>query len=122
MRVLFVSHMATRRGAPLLLLWLWSWLMQHERGIDPAVVLLTEGPLRPDFEALAPAAASSQPLFLDLGAFAVALHRLSADPDTHRRKGERSQVKVFQHSRIDGLAPQLLACMERAVSAGPRRG
>ncbi len=122
MRVLFVSHMATRSGAPLLLLWLWRWLMQHERGIDPAVVLLSEGSLRPDFEAPAPAAASSHPLFLGLEAFAVALHRLSADPDTRRRKGERSQAKVFQHSRIDGPAPQLLAFMERAVAAGPRRG
>ena len=34
MKVLFVSHMATRSGAPLLLLWLLRWLMQHERGIE----------------------------------------------------------------------------------------
>jgi len=63
MRVLFVSHMATRSGAPLLLLWLLRWLMEHERGIEPAVVLLSDGPLRPDFEALAPTVAWSQPLF-----------------------------------------------------------
>ncbi len=72
MRVLFVSHMATRSGAPLLLLWLLRWLMQHDAGIDPAVVLLSDGPLRPDFEALAPTTAWSQPLFQPL------LQRLAA--------------------------------------------
>ncbi|KEF42977.1 MAG: hypothetical protein ER33_03665 [Cyanobium sp. CACIAM 14] len=66
MRVLFVSHMATRSGAPLLLLWLLRWLMEHDSGIDPAVVLLSDGPLRADFEALAPTVAWSRPLFQPL--------------------------------------------------------
>ena len=66
MRVLFVSHMATRSGAPLLLLWLLRWLMDHECGIDPAVVLLSDGPLRADFEALAPTVTWSKPLFRPL--------------------------------------------------------
>jgi glycosyltransferase involved in cell wall biosynthesis len=66
MRVLFVSHMATRSGAPLLLLWLLRWLMDHRRGIEPAVVLLSDGPLRSDFEALAPTEAWSRPLFQPL--------------------------------------------------------
>ncbi len=66
MRVLFVSHMATRSGAPLLLLWLLRWLMEQKRGIEPAVVLLSDGPLRPEFEALAPTEAWSQPLFQPL--------------------------------------------------------
>ncbi|MCT0208523.1 glycosyltransferase [Synechococcus sp. CS-1332] len=66
MRVLFVSHMATRSGAPLLLLWLLRWLKEHACGIDPAVVLLSDGPLRPEFEALAPTVAWSQPLFQPL--------------------------------------------------------
>jgi glycosyltransferase involved in cell wall biosynthesis len=66
MRVLFVSHMATRSGAPLLLLWLLRWLMQHERGIEASVVLMSDGPLRPEFEALAPTVAWSQPLFQPL--------------------------------------------------------
>ncbi len=66
MRVLFVSHMATRSGAPLLLLWLLRWLMAQKRGIEPAVVLLSDGPLRPEFEALAPTEAWSRPLFLPL--------------------------------------------------------
>ncbi|MCP9918568.1 glycosyltransferase family 4 protein [Cyanobium sp. Cruz CV13-4-11] len=72
MRVLFVSHMATRSGAPLLLLWLLRWLMQHERGIEASVVLMSDGPLRPDFEALAPTVAWSRPLFQPL------LERLAA--------------------------------------------
>ena len=59
--------MATRSGAPLLLLWLLRWLMEHGRGIDPAVVLLSDGPLRGDFEALAPTVAWSRPLFRPLG-------------------------------------------------------
>jgi glycosyltransferase involved in cell wall biosynthesis len=66
MKVLFVSHMATRSGAPLLLLWLLRWLMEHGRGIDPAVVLLGDGPLRADFEALAPTDTWSRPLYRPL--------------------------------------------------------
>jgi glycosyltransferase involved in cell wall biosynthesis len=66
MRVLFVSHMATRSGAPLVLLWLLRWLVDHDCGIEPAVVLLSDGPLRADFEALAPTMTWSQPLFRPL--------------------------------------------------------
>ncbi len=66
MKVLFVSHMATRSGAPLLLLWLLRWLMEHGQDVDPAVVLLSDGPLRPEFEALAPTVTWSQPLFQPL--------------------------------------------------------
>lgn len=66
MRVLFVSHMASRSGAPLLLLWLLRWLREHAAGIDPAVVLLSDGPLRADFEAQAPTVAWSRPLFQPL--------------------------------------------------------
>jgi glycosyltransferase involved in cell wall biosynthesis len=67
MRVLFVCHMATRSGAPLLLLWLLRWLMEHDSGIEPSVVLMGDGPLRTEFEALAPTVAWSQPLFRPLG-------------------------------------------------------
>ncbi|WP_216901280.1 glycosyltransferase [Synechococcus sp. CCY 9618] len=67
MRVLFVSHMATRSGAPLLLLWLLRWLMEHDAGIQPSVALMGDGPLREEFEALAPTTAWSRPLFQPLG-------------------------------------------------------
>jgi glycosyltransferase involved in cell wall biosynthesis len=63
MRVLFVSHMATRSGAPLLLLWLLRWLMAQKCGIEPVVVLMGDGPLRPEFEALAPTVTWTRPLF-----------------------------------------------------------
>jgi len=46
--------------------------MQHERGIEASVVLMSDGPLRPDFEALAPTVAWSRPLFQPL------LERLAA--------------------------------------------
>jgi glycosyltransferase involved in cell wall biosynthesis len=60
--------------------------------------------------------------YLDLEAFATALHRLSIDPETRQRLGERSRAKVWRESGIDDVAPRLLACMERAVAAGPRHG
>ena len=60
--------------------------------------------------------------YLDLGAFAAALHRLSTDPQTRRDWSQRSRARVFRESSIDQVAPRLLACMERAVAAGPRHG
>ena len=60
--------------------------------------------------------------YLDLAAFAAALHRLSKDPDGRRRLGERSRARVWRESGIDDVAPRLLASMERAVAAGPHHG
>ena len=60
--------------------------------------------------------------YLDLAAFAAALHRLSKDPDGRRRLGERSRARVWRESGIDDVAPRLLACMELAVAAGARHG
>src|SRR4051812_25390433 len=52
-RTLFISHDASRTGAPKVLLHLVSWLRTN---LDfPCVVLLGRGgPLQPDFEAVAP--------------------------------------------------------------------
>ena len=66
MKVLFVSHMASRSGAPLLLLWLLRWLRQHAPAIKPCVALLNDGELRADFEALAPTLTWQQHLFRPL--------------------------------------------------------
>jgi glycosyltransferase involved in cell wall biosynthesis len=52
-RVLFISHDASRTGAPMLLLHLLGWLKAHTSlGFD--VVLGEDGELRSQFEALAP--------------------------------------------------------------------
>jgi glycosyltransferase involved in cell wall biosynthesis len=52
-RVLFISHDATRTGAPILLLHLLGWLKSHSR-LRFEVVLGEDGELRSQFEALAP--------------------------------------------------------------------
>ncbi|MBL8778068.1 MAG: glycosyltransferase family 4 protein [Acidimicrobiales bacterium] len=49
-RVVFVSHNASRSGAPLLLLQVERWLREH-RDLDVTTVLLAGGPLVEDFEA-----------------------------------------------------------------------
>ncbi len=98
MKVLFVSHMASRSGAPLLLLWLLRWLKEHKPGIDPAVVLLGDGPLRPDFEALAPTVAWSQPLFRPL------LERLG---DRLRGGGPASPAALLE-AAVERHKPDLL--------------
>lgn len=49
-RVVFVSHNASRSGAPLLLLQLEQWLRAH-RDVDVTTVLLDGGPLEDDFAA-----------------------------------------------------------------------
>ena len=98
MRVLFVSHMATRSGAPLLLLWLLRWLMEHECGINPAVVLLSDGPLRPEFEALAPTTSWSQPLFQPL------LERLAA----RLRGGQPSSPAGLLEAAVKRHKPDLI--------------
>ncbi|PSB38002.1 glycosyltransferase [Aphanothece minutissima] len=122
MRVLFVSHMATRSGAPLLLLWLLRWLMAHGRGIEPAVVLLSDGPLRPDFEALAPTEAWSRPLFQPLRErVAARLGRGRAgspaellEAAVHRHRPELIYLNTLvlgQHLKGLGADPARPACL-----------
>jgi glycosyltransferase involved in cell wall biosynthesis len=122
MRVLFVSHMATRSGAPLLLLWLLRWLMAQKRGIEPAVVLLSDGPLRPDFEALAPTEAWSRPLFQPLrervaarlgrGRAASPAELLEAAVQRHRPELIYLNTLVLgQHLRELGTDPARPACL-----------
>ncbi len=122
MRVLFVSHMATRSGAPLLLLWLLRWLMAQKRGIEPAVVLLSDGPLRPDFEALAPTEAWSRPLFQPLrervaarlgrGRAASPAELLEAAVQRHRPELIYLNTLVLgQHRRGLGMDPARPACL-----------
>ena len=63
MRILFVSHQASRTGAPLLLLWLVQWLRRHTQH-ELGVVLMAEGPLEADFKALCPTRTlRAEPLF-----------------------------------------------------------
>lgn len=50
-RVLFVSHQATRTGAPIVLLHLIRWLRAHT-DVEPEILLLRGGPLEHEFRAL----------------------------------------------------------------------
>ena len=52
-RVLFVSHQATRTGAPAVLLSFLAWLAEHGE-VDAEVLLWRDGPTEPAFRALAP--------------------------------------------------------------------
>ncbi|MCB1018011.1 MAG: glycosyltransferase family 4 protein [Acidimicrobiales bacterium] len=52
-RVLFVSHQATRTGAPAVLLSFLRWLAEHG-DVDAEVLLWRDGPTEPDFRAVAP--------------------------------------------------------------------
>ena len=51
-KVLFISHEASRSGAPIVLLHLLKWIKQNT-ALQFGVLLLADGPLRGDFEALA---------------------------------------------------------------------
>ncbi|HYP04526.1 MAG TPA: hypothetical protein VER57_08250, partial [Cyanobium sp.] len=66
MKILFVSHLASRTGAPLLLLWLVQWLKAnttHQLG----VALMAEGPLEEDFTRICKTwTLRSEPLFKPL--------------------------------------------------------
>lgn len=52
--VLFVSHEASRTGAPIVLLHLQRWLRRTHPDVQFQTALLADGPLRADFEALGP--------------------------------------------------------------------
>jgi len=54
-KVLFISHNAERMGAQIALLHFLRWFAEHG-GIPFEILLKRDGPLRPDFEALAPVA------------------------------------------------------------------
>lgn len=51
-KLLFISHDATRSGAPFVLLYLLQWLKQHTN-YQLNVLLLNDGPLREEFEKVA---------------------------------------------------------------------
>jgi len=48
-KVLFISHEASRSGAPIVLLHLLNWLKKNT-ALQFEILLLTDGPLKPDFE------------------------------------------------------------------------
>jgi glycosyltransferase involved in cell wall biosynthesis len=50
-KVLFISHEASRSGAPIVLLYLLRWLKKNTP-LQFEILLLTDGPLKPDFEQL----------------------------------------------------------------------
>jgi glycosyltransferase involved in cell wall biosynthesis len=52
-RVLFISHEASRTGAPIVLLHFLRWLRAHAT-LDFEILLAEDGPLRGEFERLAP--------------------------------------------------------------------
>ena len=51
-RILFISHEATRSGAPFVLLYLLQWLQQHKK-FRFDVLLIRNGPLRDEFSKVA---------------------------------------------------------------------
>jgi len=98
MRILFVSHLASRTGAPLLLLWLVQWL-RHQTHHDLGVVLMGEGPLEEDFKALCPTwTLPAEPLFKPLS------QRLG---DTLRRRRRKNPSRFLQEA-IAEFKPNLV--------------
>lgn len=85
-RVLFVSHNASRSGAPLLLLALQRWLLEH-RSFSVATVLLDGGPLEEDFRSVGPvlavedlATTEADVVYLNTVGSAPALEHLRSGP------------------------------------------
>ena len=98
MRILFVSHQASRTGAPLLLLWLVQWLCSHTTH-QLGVVLLADGPLKEDFSRLCPTwSLPAEPLFKPLS------QRLG---DTLRRR-RRKDPGTFLEETIAAFKPDLV--------------
>lgn len=54
MKILFISHAASRTGAPLILKKLLEWLKINSSDIEFDILLKADGPLREDFEKIAP--------------------------------------------------------------------
>ncbi|HVF58846.1 MAG TPA: glycosyltransferase [Thermoanaerobaculia bacterium] len=61
-QVLFLSHGATRTGAPLMLLRLATWLKSHGC-VEPRFVLRDEGPLEAEFRAVGDTVVTTESLF-----------------------------------------------------------
>jgi glycosyltransferase involved in cell wall biosynthesis len=92
MRILFVSHMASRTGAPLLLLWLVQWLKAHTDH-QLGVVLMGEGPLEEDFSRVCQTWTwHPEPLFKPLlqRVSESLIRRLDKDPEAFLEKSVQS--------------------------------
>lgn len=101
-RVLFVSHEASRTGAPILLLHFVRWLRDHT-DLDFEILLLAGGPLTADFAAVAPthvveALGTTQASYIEAGIAKAGFPRLS-----DRLKVARAQRSVDHLGGFDVL-------------------
>jgi len=120
MRILFVSNLASRTGAPLVLLWLVKWLRHHTQH-ELGVVLMGEGPLEEDFKVLCPTwTLPAEPLFKPLS------QRLG---DTLRRRRRKDPGRFLQEA-IAEFKPDVvylntlvlggyLSAFQRGANQGP---
>lgn len=115
-RVLFVSHEASRTGAPILLLHFLRWLRDNT-DLDFEVLLLAGGPLAADFAAVAPthvveALGTSQASYIEAGIAKAGFPRLSDRMKVGRAQRSVSHLRgfdvLYMNSTTSALALRIL--------------
>jgi hypothetical protein len=87
-KVLFITHEASRTGAPMVLLWMLQWLRRHT-DLEFEILICKEGALRSEFESLAPTHTPET---------------AGQDPDFVRRFGLLYSNSICSGSTLEGLA------------------
>ena len=101
-KILFVSHDASRTGAPILLLNLIRWLKETEQA-ESFILLLASGPLQPEFEQVGKVVLWKK--YIEL---------VSKSRNSHgfvRRKILNQQIKLFKRNvkiEIKSFSPELI--------------
>lgn len=110
-RVLFVSHQATRTGAPAVLLSFLRWLAEHG-DVDAEVLLWRDGPTEAAFRAVAPVHVAGR---LDRGSRVELLERNLPVVGLGRVAGRLRQARL--KPRLEGLTGYDLYWLNCAESA-----
>lgn len=97
-KVLFVSHDATRTGAPILLLNLLSWLKENS-DISFQILFRNDGPLLSEFEPLAPVIVLKR-YFKDFNLFQKGLRRIGFK-EFYQKKKEYNLIKKLSQEKFN---------------------
>lgn len=114
-KILFISQSAGRTGAPLMLLNLLNWLKYNSK-LSFEVLLLDDGPLRPEFASLAPVHLFPKASNAKKGIAVRMARRLGLDDDkTNRYAALIAQLLknkiglIYSNTIVNGKALEILA-------------
>jgi glycosyltransferase involved in cell wall biosynthesis len=117
MKVLFISHEASRTGAPLLLLKLIKWLINNKE-VEPSILVINDGPLLEEFQNLGECYLWNDPSY-NLSLVKKVWNKIFRTKKSDKAKKKIN--KILKHSKFDAIyfnsivSLQLLEILPRRI-------